>query len=266
MNSVREAEALPTGSARLWASALGTQLRQWLALPDVGAALYGTLALRIATSIFVILLAVLLHGPYVQVADQINREGAQLGIHVLPAPLTGLEAYVTSPWLRWDANHYLSIAQSGYTYSDASAFLPLYPLLIRLGSYLTAGNLVVSALLISTVATFFSFLFLYQLALRVTLSSQVARYSLLVACLLPIAFFFVAPYTESLYLALSLGCILAVLDGRWGRAALFAGVASLTRQQGVLLGVLALPALISSARSLWERRSAGGGLARRLAD
>src|SRR5262249_50649783 len=175
--------------------------------------------------------------------EQMNLYGADLNIYVLPTSASGAEAYLTSPWLRWDADHYISIAQDGYSYDAASAFLPLYPLLIRLGGYLTGGNLIVSALLISTIATFFAFLFLYRLALRITRSPQVAGYSVLVATLLPIAFFFVAPYTESLFLALSLGCILEVLDERWMHAALFAGAAAFARQQGVLLGLLALPAL-----------------------
>src|SRR5262249_30009561 len=248
MSSVREVGTLRAHPSRLWVSYSATQIRRWLAQPDVRMALGCALALRFATAGFAALIALFLHDPYVQATERMNLYGADMNIYVVPTTATGPEAYLTSPWLRWDADHYISIAQDGYSYDAASAFLPLSRLLIRLGGYLTAGNLVVSALLLSTVATYFAFLFLYRLGRRVTQSPQVAGYSVLIAALLPIAFYFVAPYTESLFLALSLGCMLEVLDARWTRAALFAAAAAFTRQQGVLLGLLALPALMRNVQ------------------
>ena len=260
MNGAVEAEML-VGSPALPRAAtlarLAARFVTWIERRDVRAALIGTLGLRIATSAFAALVAVVLNDTYLRVSLQANNHGGSMGLFVVPSVLSGPAEYLISPWMRWDANHYIGIAASGYAHKNANAFLPVYPALIRLGSYLTGGNLVVSALTISTFASFFAFLLLYRLIVRVTSSPQIAALSVIIACLLPIAFFLMAPYTESLFLALSLACMLAVLDERWGRAALLAAVASLTRQQGVALGVLALPALYACLRQFMRVGDAG---------
>src|SRR5262249_11611947 len=137
MSSVREVGTLRARPTRLWASLPAAQTRRWLTQPGVRMALGCALGLRVATVGFAALIALFVSGPYVQATERMNLFGADMNIYVLPARLTGPEAYLTSPWLRWDADHYISIAQDGYTYDDASAFLPLYPLFIRLGGYIT---------------------------------------------------------------------------------------------------------------------------------
>lgn len=219
---------------------------------DVRVALLATLALRIGTSAFAAFVVYALHGAFVSVTTYMNLHGAQRGIQIVAAPTSDWQQYVFSPWLRWDSNFYLDIAAHGYGAPGSSAFLPLYPLLIRIAGFVLAGSLVAAALVLSTCTTFAALLLLYRLALRLTGSSAVATGTIAAACLLPIAFFFVAPYTESLFLALSLGTVLAALDGRWGRAALLAALASLTRQQGVLLAALALPQLWHLSRMFWQ--------------
>jgi len=61
-------------------------------------------------------------------------------------PLDGL----LTAWFRWDAVHYLNIAQFGYhVHSDgASVFYPLYPILTRLLAILLGENYLLSALLV----------------------------------------------------------------------------------------------------------------------
>lgn len=222
----------------------------WLTDPAVRTALVATLVLRLATSAFAALVILVLHPTYVQIIGTMNQQGGAMGVLVVPAPLTGPASYLAGPWMRWDANYYLDIAREGYVHATSTAFLPLYPLLIRITSFAFGGHLVPAALTISTVATFASFLCLYRLVERITASAGAARYTLVIACLLPIAFFLVAPYTESLFLALSLATILAALDRRWGRASLYALLASLTRQQGLLLAVLALPEIAAALHGM----------------
>lgn len=227
-------------------------MRRWLRNPGVMPALVATLALRIASSLFVAFVVSALHDTYVHVASEINLRGASLGLVVVPTPLTGPAQYLTGPWLRWDANEYVTLAAHGYSWYGSTAFLPLYPLLIRLVGTALGGHFVVAALLISTAATFVMFVLLYRLIVRITGSSRVATLSLVVASLLPIAFFFVAPYTESLFLAFALATVLAVMDSHWRRAALFALLATLTRQQGVLLCLLVAPELWLALRRAWH--------------
>lgn len=239
-------------------------LRRWLTQPEVRAALIATALLRLFGGLLVALVCYYLNGTYfhvVQLTQRIQSQDKSGAIYAGPTHTSPPIEFATDAWIRWDAGHYLAIARHGYYYPVSTAFLPLYPLSIRLLSYLLGGHFTAAALVISTTATFCTFLLLYRLVLRLTASPQVAAYSVAVAALLPIAFFFVAPYTESLYLALSLATVLAVLDRRWGRAMLFAALASLTRQQGVVLTLLAVPALVDAMRSA---RAAGLPLSHRV--
>ena len=69
--------------------------------------------------------------------------------------------------------------------------------------------------------------------------------------------FFSAVYTESLFLLLTLGALALGRSGHWGLAALAAGLASLTRNTGILIFIpLAVMVLQQSgwrSRVLWTR-------------
>lgn len=235
-------------------SARFERLRGWLRRPDVRAALVATLGLRLFTSGVMALIAYLLHDTYASLSIQANTIGQSQGLTIVPTSLRGAAQFLTTPWVRWDADVYLKIAEHGYSWYGSTAFLPFYPLLVRVGGTALGGHFILASLVISTITSFVMFLLLYRLTLRLTGSGPIARYTLAVGCLLPIAFFFMAPYTESLFLALAFATVLASLDGKWGRASLYAAVASVTRQQGVLLGLLAAPALWGAARDWWRER------------
>ena len=75
-----------------------------------------------------------------------------------------------------------------------------------------------------------------------TLDSRwVARLAVLLTAFAPMAFYFSAIYSESLYLALSVGLFLSARRGRWATAATLGALASATRSTGV---VLILPLLL----------------------
>lgn len=228
------------------------QMRGWLSRSDVRAALVATIGLRVFTSGLMALVVYLLHDTFVSVSTQANTIGQSAGLTIVPTSLHGLAQFLTTPWVRWDADVYLKVAERGYSWYGSTAFLPLYPMLVRIGGLGNGGHYVFASLVISTVAAFFMFLMLYRLTLRITGSVRVSHYTLAVSCLLPVAFFFMAPYTESLFLALAFATVLASLDGHWWRAAGYAAIASVTRQQGVLLSLLAVPALWDAARSGWR--------------
>jgi len=135
-----------------------------------------------------------------------------------------------SAWQRFDANWYLKIAQRGYAAEDGSTvFFPLFPLLIRL----FGGALFVSVL-ISNLCFLAALYLLYQLACDLVGAPAAARAVALLA-IFPTAFFFYAPYTESLFLLLTLASFRAAQKSRWALASIFAALAALTRLQGVLL-------------------------------
>ncbi len=66
---------------------------------------------------------------------------------------------------------------------------------------------------------------------------EVARLVVLLTAFAPMAFYFSAVYSESLYLGLSVGVFLCARRGRWARAATLGALAAATRSIGVLLVV-----------------------------
>jgi hypothetical protein len=194
----------------------------------------------------------------------------------LTAPFGYLGNLLVSPFARWDSVWYLTIAHSGYDHQLArTEFFPLYPLVMRwvgavIGSELLAG------ILISCVAFMVALVLLYRLA-ALELGPQAARACVLLIAFSPMAWAFSAVYTESLFLALSLGCILRARSGSWGWAGVLGALAAATRAEGLTLLVpltfmflygprLDRPPLDRPVQG-WERSVRGRvrGLARRLA-
>lgn len=156
-------------------------------------------------------------------------------------------------WARWDAAHYIAVAQFGYGSSTnpspggGAGFFPLYPILMRGGVGLfgfspTPGALAVAAIAISNVC------FLISIALFIWLSRDqigdaAARQAALLLCVMPFGFFFNAAYSESLFLMLSLLCLVLARDQRYWMAGVVAGLASGSR----LVGLALLPAILFMA-------------------
>ena len=109
--------------------------------------------------------------------------------------------------VRWDALAYLHIAQNGYTKASYTVFFPMYPLLIRLFGAVFGSN-VAAAMLISAVSFVLGLRLLYRLT-ELELDSRAADAAVLLLAFAPMSLFFTAAYTESLFLALSVGAFYA---------------------------------------------------------
>jgi hypothetical protein len=150
-----------------------------------------------------------------------------------------------SPAARWDAAWLLSIARDGYgTLGSASAsaraaFFPLYPLLVRalgeLGLPLVLGGLVISLGAFAAALYGLHRLTALEQAFRRRAPETAARTAVYLAAFFPTAVFFSAVYTESLYLALSVGVFWAARHGRWAVVGGLGALAAATRNTGVLL-------------------------------
>jgi hypothetical protein len=172
---------------------------------------------------------------------------------------------LAAPAARWDAAWYLVIAHYGYrpelgSFTAArSAFFPLYPLgvgvLERLGVEAVAAGV-----LLSVGALACGLYGLHRLATLETGRRDVARTAVLLTALAPMAFYFSAVYSESLYLALSVGMFLCARRGRFGWAAALAAGAAATRSTGLLLMVpLALLYLYGPCADREPDRAVEGG-------
>lgn len=144
-----------------------------------------------------------------------------------PAGLTG--GVLVAPAARWDAVWYLAIARGGYDEVTATAFFPLYPLLVR-----GLGGSVAAAIVLST-ACFLAALVALHALTRLELGIEAARWTVLALAFSPMAFFFSAVYSESLFLALSVGAVLAARRDRWAWAGVLGALAAATRSTGVLV-------------------------------
>lgn len=131
----------------------------------------------------------------------------------------------------WDGRHFLQIAQIGYADKIQYAFFPLYPLLINFISNLLKIDFIYSALLINFVSSFgiiYTFLKLLQ-----EYKDKNPVKTLIYFLIFPTSFYFVAVYSESLFLFLSLLTFFFAEKRRFLLSAFFASLSSLTRVTGI---------------------------------
>ncbi len=138
-------------------------------------------------------------------------------------------------WQRFDTNWFLKIAQRGYSSDDGSVvYFPLYPFLIRMLGAVLLGNDLLAALVISNLSLLGVLVLLYQFA-RELYGEAAARRAVVYLVMFPTAFFFLAAYTESLFLVLALASLYAARKNHFVWASVCAALAALTRLQGILL-------------------------------
>lgn len=107
-------------------------------------------------------------------------------------------------WANWDGNYFLEIAKNGYSNKNYFAFFPLYPLVIFALSKLTGQNIIFSGILINILCLFGSLVFLKKL-INLDYPKRIAKQVILFLLIFPTSFYFLAFYSESLFLFLSLG-------------------------------------------------------------
>ncbi|OZC12692.1 mannosyltransferase [Onchocerca flexuosa] len=176
---------------------------------------------------------------------------------------------------RWDAVHFLHIAQYGYTYENNLAFFPLFPTLIYCFTltwswavpfihFSTA--IVLTALTINFVAFVLCGQLLYALLLIFTKSTKLALLACLVFTLNPASIFFSAVYSESVYMLLTFCGIFALYADsslsfiRYIIAALFFSFAFAARSNGIFnFGYIIFQLMVETVYSItlhkfiWER-------------
>lgn len=155
----------------------------------------------------------------------------------------GLPEWIWS-FAGFDGVHYLRLAQEGYANLQfTQAFFPLYPILIRLVSYMTFDNYLVAALLISNAAFLAGLLLFYKLVEK-NFDEKTALWSTILLLSFPTSFYFGAVYTEGLFFFLIIGSFYFFEQNRPLLASLFGTFASATR----LVGVFLAPALIKGKK------------------
>jgi len=155
-------------------------------------------------------------------------------------------------WNRWDAGHYVRIAESGYHLGPGfPAFFPLYPLLVHAGDAVLPGGALVSALVVANAAAAGALAVLHRLAEH-EFGPRVAHRAIWYLAAFPTGFFLFIGYNESLFLVLAVGALYAGRRGHWWLAGTLGALSSATRLFGVLL---VAPLMVEYLRQLdWRPR------------
>lgn len=135
--------------------------------------------------------------------------------------------------INWDAIWYLRIALEGYAEARKCAFFPLMPVLSKLTSYIIP-DIAWAGLLLSFILGLAAAVYFYNLA-RQEHGDRTAWISLALFLSAPTAVFYTSMYTEPLFFLLAVASFYHMQRREWLAAALMAGLASATRNVGILL-------------------------------
>jgi Gpi18-like mannosyltransferase len=145
-------------------------------------------------------------------------------------------------WNRWDALHYLYLAQNWYTnIGDAANFIvffPLFPLLLK-PLILIHLDPVISGIILSSTLFMIGSYFFYKLV-ALDFPERIVRWAVISVAIFPTSYFFNSPYTESLFFLIFSLTLYLARKGKWVLSGVLAGLGAATRPFGVLL----LPTLL----------------------
>ena len=174
--------------------------------------------------------------------NQYNEHIYLTDYHVLAkVPQTMARFFIT-----WDSEHYVGISIFGYQPgSENQAFYPLWPLIMRGGSYILGGPIAAGVILANTICVFaVAGLFMF---LQNRFGRRTAELSILLLLAMPGAIFFAFPYSESLCLALSVWALISLDRGKYPVAGIAALLAALARPVGVFW-------VLVFAGAAWQKR------------
>lgn len=172
-----------------------------------------------------------------------------------PLYLDSMVEWLLGGLSRWDAEHFLFIAERGYLFEHNFAFFPLLPVVLRglaetllwpLSGWLSVrGRLLVAVALGNSALFLLSVVALHALSRTVLQDRRLALLSSLLYCVTPANVFMTAGYSESLFAALTFGGLFLLEKGFPLRACLALGIATAARSNGLVNAgfLLYLPAL-----------------------
>lgn len=144
----------------------------------------------------------------------------------------------------WDSGWYFDVAQRGYYWradgQSSIAFFPLYPMLMRAAAWPFGGTdraIWIAGVAVSCTAFGLALLVLHRFTVRVTGEREVARRAVLYLAVFPFSLFFSRVYAESVFLLVSVVAVSRAYDQRWAQAGLAGALATLTRPNGILIGL-----------------------------
>jgi Mannosyltransferase (PIG-V) len=149
---------------------------------------------------------------------------------------------VLNMWSHFDGRWYLTIARDGYQWipneQNSVPFAPLYPMLMRFGGLLAGGSdqaYLIAGIVISNLALIVAIVYMMALLLLDGYDQTTAARAGLYVLIFPTSFFLSAVYPMSLFMALAAAAFYHARREQWNFVGLLAGLAALSRPDGVLL-------------------------------
>jgi hypothetical protein len=214
--------------------------------------LLGLLTIFIASRLILIAVALIVEATTPGVA----------GASASTAPVLRSLTNADGPW-------YVGIAANGYHVEALKGpfhdyvFFPLYPLLIRIAGVFTLGDMPLAAVALSNVACAAA-LVVFERMSRPIVGARGALIAAAFLTFAPGAVAFGMAYSDSVFLLLSLGAVVAAQRRSWAVMSVLFGLAALTRLPGVVL-IVPLALTMAAQEPRPDRRDwlwlAGGPIA-----
>jgi hypothetical protein len=163
---------------------------------------------------------------------------------------------------RYDTGWYLSIATDGYQWGPGQqgqqtiAFMPGFPMLMRVGGRLIGNHPLLAGQIIVLVACLWGLVYVYRLARDLTPDPERAAVAVALLSAYPFSMFLGAVYTESIFLLAAAGGFYHAIRRQPFPTAAFALLAGFSRPNGFLLsvplGIATLTPLLLPTWSAWR--------------
>jgi len=176
----------------------------------------------------------------------------------------GFAGYLSS----WDAVFYREISEQGYpaelprdddgqVVKNAWAFMPLFPVLVRVVRPVVGGDWLIAAIVVAVLAGAGATLVLHRLMLT-RFGARASFWGAVFFCVAPMSFVLQVPYAESLFLLLMFGALLAMTLRRWAWFTALGVLASVAHPGSLALSAaLGLTWLVRLVRHRRARRRGG---------
>ncbi|XP_072287020.1 GPI mannosyltransferase 2 isoform X2 [Pyxicephalus adspersus] len=172
---------------------------------------------------------------------------------------------------RWDAEHFLFIAEHGYVYEHNTAFFPLLPMVIRglaqgpflpLAGVLTLrSRLLLSSAFLNCACSTLAAVSLYLLGCVTLQSRRTSFLAALLFCMSPISVFMTVAYSESLFAVATFTGLWQLQKNRFLLGSALLSLATAARSNGLVnAGFL----VYSEMKAFLQQRSRHGLKAKRL--
>jgi len=141
--------------------------------------------------------------------------------------------------MAWDGDWYASIVTNGYdeVLVEGIRFFPGYIFVGRFFNSFLPGSAAISLILIANIASLITLIAIKKLVLIEKDSEELAKRSVWLLSVFPSAFVLTWAYAESLFLALSIFCFVALRKEQWKVVIFCSFAAALVRPTGLLLTI-----------------------------